>query len=298
MLCYFYRPIFLCSYSCQPCFFLFVFADFLINLPKYIKHTTIFSIPAINCYFFQSFLCPSQCLCKGYAIYCYQTAIDMHSLPLNTTLLFMRYVTSNRTQEPAHDQQSRNTYPNLSLLNMTSSQIIPQILHEFLQLLPNLRVLLLQNASIIDLRWNFFTQMHQLNVLELQGNAIVILTSGCFFGTSEVLFLDLHKMSIHKIQSKSFEGMSSLRLLNLSHNKLEHLSDGIMQGTPSLLIIDLQGNAIKDIDVFMFHGLHIIVYASTPQMCCFVPQTSLCHVTTIRYLLNKTTANTLFSQLR
>ena len=36
--CYviFYRIIFLCSYSCQPCFFLFVYADFLINLPKYI----------------------------------------------------------------------------------------------------------------------------------------------------------------------------------------------------------------------------------------------------------------------
>ena len=35
LLCNFYRIIFLCSYSCQPCFFLFVFADFLINLPKY-----------------------------------------------------------------------------------------------------------------------------------------------------------------------------------------------------------------------------------------------------------------------
>ena len=222
----------------------------------------------------------------------------MHSLPLNTTFLYMRYVTSNRTQEPAHHQQSRNIYPNLSLLNVTSSRIIPQILHDFLQLLPNLRVLLLQNASMIDLRWNFFTQMQQLNVLELQGNAIVILTSGCFFGTSEVVFLDLHEMSIHKIQSKSFEGMSSLRLLNLSHNKLEHLSDGIMQGMPSLFIIDLQGNVIKDIDALMFHGLHIAVYTSTPQMCCFVPLTSLCHVITIRYLLNNITANTLFSPLR
>ena len=33
----FLRIIFLCSYSCQPCFFLSVFADFLINLPQYIK---------------------------------------------------------------------------------------------------------------------------------------------------------------------------------------------------------------------------------------------------------------------
>ena len=41
LFCYFYRIIFLCSYFCQPCFLLFVFADFLINLPKYRRNKHI-----------------------------------------------------------------------------------------------------------------------------------------------------------------------------------------------------------------------------------------------------------------
>ena len=206
---------------------------------------------------------------------------------MNTTLLYLRNVAISRSQKPVPDIQSLNIYRSLSLLNMTSSQIVPQILHDFLQLLPNLRILLLQNLSITDLRLNFFTKMEYLHVLELHGNLIDILTSRCFLGTSEVLFLNLHNMSIYKIQSKSFEGMSSLRLLNLSYNKLEHLSDGIIQNLPSLTIIDLQGNVITDINVLTFHSLNIIVYTTTPQLCCFVSLTSSCHVDKIRYLRNK-----------
>ena len=215
---------------------------------------------------------------------------------MSTTLLYLRNVAISKSQKPVRDIQSLNIYPNISLLNMTSSQIVPQILHDFLQLLPNLRVLLLQNSSITDLRLNFFTKMEHLNVLELQGNVINILTSRCFLGASEVLFLNLHKISIYKIQSKSFEGMSSLRLLNLSYNKLEHLSDGFIQNLPSLTIIDLQGNAIRDINVLTFHSLNIIVYTTTPQMCCFVSLTSSCHVDKIRYLRNKIIVDTLFLQ--
>ena len=82
----------------------------------------------------------------------FQTPIDLHSLPMNTTLLYLRSVTSIRRQEFSNDTQSTFIYLNLSLLNMTNSGIVPQILHNFLQLLPKLRVLLLRHSSITNLR--------------------------------------------------------------------------------------------------------------------------------------------------
>ena len=234
-------------------------------------------------FIFQNFLCPPQCLCKGHAIYCVQTAVNMRNIPENTTLLYLTHATSSSQQGPVDDKQLSNICPHLSLLNMTSCRLAPQDVYDFLLRVPNLRVLLMTNASLTNLRMNFFVHLQKLNVLDLQGNHIYILTSRCFFGSSGVHLLDLHGMSISTIHFKSFEGMTSLRLLNLSHNNLERLSSGIVQSIAALSIIDLRGNILKDIHVLLFHGKPLMVYTSTLQMCCFAPSTSMCYVPDFRY---------------
>ena len=231
---------------------------------------------------FQSFLCPSRCLCKGHAIYCHLTVVDLRSIPINTTLLYLSYVEVYNTHRADHVLQAGHTYPHLTLVNITDSRIVPQDLREFLSFLPNLRVMLMQNASLMDLKWNFFRRLHKMQILELQRNTISILTSGCFFGCSEVISLDLHGLFIRNIQPKSFDGMASLQLLNLSYNRLEHLSDDIMQTLYALSIIDLRGNDLKGIHAHTFHGLDATIYTTSPQMCCFVPPTSTCYVTDLR----------------
>ena len=231
---------------------------------------------------FQNFLCPSQCICKGHVIYCHLTGVNMSSIPTNTTLLYLSHVEVYNTQGDDHVQQAEHSYPNLTLVNITDSQIAPQVLYEFLLFLPNLRVLLMHNASLIELRWNFFMRLHKMQILELQRNNISILTSGCFLGCSEVTSLDLHGMFIRIIQSKSFDGMASLQLLNLSYNRLEHLSDDIMQTMYALSIIDLRGNKFKRIHSHTFYGLDATIYTTSSQLCCFVPPTSTCYATDLR----------------
>ena len=218
-------------------------------------------------------------MCKGYAIYCFQTDVNIMDIPANTTLLYLKEVTSSNTLEPQH----QNTYPYMSFLNMTDCRMVPRVVYKLLRFLPNLRVLLMQNASITDLSWGFFALLEKMQILELQSNHIHTITSRCFLGSKGVQLLDLHSMSISVIQSKSFEGMSSLKLLNLSYNKLEHLTHGILQATDSLFIVDLRGNALRDIHVQAFYGLDIIIYTSAQQMCCFVPSTSACYIHDLRY---------------
>ena len=224
-----------------------------------------------------------QCLCKGHIIYCFQTVINIAALPVNMTFLYLSEVVNSISQNPGYDNHEQRKYPNLSLLNMTNSRIQQDIIYNFLLKVPNLRILLMTNCSINDLNKKFFTRLHKLNVLELQGNQIHLVSSECFLGTSGVPLLDLHGMSIRLIQPKSFEGMTSLKLLNLSYNELEDLSDEMLQYLPALSIVDFRGNTFTDIHSFAFHGVHINVYTSIQPMCCFVPATSTCLMDSRRY---------------
>ena len=174
---------------------------------------------------------------------------------------------------------------------MTNSRIASKKIYSFLLRLPNLRVLLMQNTSITNLQWNFFEQLQNLSVLELHGNHIHMLTSRCFLGLSHVLLLDLHNMTIRSMHSKSFEGMASLRLLNLSYNELEHLTSGTIQSAENLTIIDLRGNLFTDVDLLFFYDKHITIYTSTIELCCFVPQTSICYVPQSSYFGHISTAS-------
>ena len=219
-------------------------------------------------------------------IYCYQTRVGLQTIPVNTTQLYLREITSNTTQvQPRiHDgQQSQKLYPYLSTLDLTSSRIVPHTIYDFLKQVPNLRVLLMHNVSIRDLSRKFFTELQNVQVLELQENHFEVLTSLCFMGLSNVLLLDLHHMPIKKVEPKAFEGMSSLKLLNLSYNKLTHFTEDVFESLKELSIVDLRGNTLNDIHWLTFQRLHATVYASSQHMCCFVPPTSTCFVTKLRY---------------
>ena len=189
------------------------------------------------------------------------------------TLLYLPYTTSRIHN---FDDQLFN-FIELGLLNMSNSKIATNVIKNFLHYLPNLRVLLMRNTSVRDLYPNFFTNLRFLAILDLQENSISLLTSRCFKGLVSVTSLDLHDSNIKKIQSKSFDGMYSLQLLDLSNNLLDYLDDDIFQ---SLIIhlrfIDLRGNTFKEIDINTFKKLHILLYVSTVQLCCYIDASSIC----------------------
>ena len=195
------------------------------------------------------------------------------------TFLYLPYTTS-RTND-LNDQLFN--FIGLGLLNMSNSRIATNVIKNFLHYLPNLRVLLMRNASVRDLYPNFFTNLRLLTILDLQENSISLLTSGCFTGLVSVTSLDLHHNNIKKIQSKSFDGMDSLQLLDLSNNLLDYLDDGIFQTLiMHLRYIDLRGNTFKEIGINTFKNLHVLLHVSTVQLCCYVDATSICFKENLR----------------
>ena len=228
----------------------------------------------------QDFQCPSQCICKGHVIYCAHTSVDMYSIPVNVTLLYLAYVTDG-THQPCDKQLE--TYTNLSLLNISNSKVVDCVIYNFLLFLPNLRILLMRNTSITDLSSTFFTRLPMLTILDLQGNFIPVLSSGSFNGSISVPLLDLHGMMIRKIESRGFEGLLSLHILNLSYNKMDKLVEGRFQYLVSLKVLDLRGNIFKSIQSYTFTGLHILLLTTYEQPCCYAEVWVACSPTIRRY---------------
>ena len=221
---------------------------------------------------FQDFECPPQCLCKGHAVYCTHTDVDIYKLPTNMTLLYLPYTTSRTDNYGA----PMSIFSDLGLFNLSHSRIAPNIIRNFLEYVPKLRVLIMRNCSIHELSLRFFTHLRFLNILDLQENSFPVLTGGCFTGLFTVPSLDLHNLHIHELQPKTFQGMSSVQLLNLSTNLLVYLDDNIFQSMTKLISVDLSGNAFKRIDSNTFNQMYSLVLVTTNQLCCFVDAPSIC----------------------
>ena len=236
----------------------------------------MFQITSMYLYQFQDFHCPPECLCKGHAVYCTHTEVDIYRLPINMTLLYLPYTTSRANNL---DVQLSN-FPDLGLFNMSHSRIAPSILRNFLSYLPKLRVLLMRNCSIHDLSPNFFNHLRSLHILDLQENVFPVLTSRGFTGLITVSSLDLHDLHVYELQSKTFQSMNLMHLLNLSTNMLDYLDDGIFQSLTRLVSVDLSGNPFKEIDSNAFKKMYSLVVVSTIQLCCYVEPPSICiHIT-------------------
>ena len=175
-------------------------------------------------FIFQNFVCPPFCICKSHAVYCAYTGVDVFSFPLNTTLLYLLNTTSSSME--LNDLHSTD-FLNLLVLNMSASQIPFQIIQQFLDFLPNLRVLYMRNSLITNLDGIHFKNLWKLQILDLQLNSIHSLSSRCMLGLSYVLDLDFHQMSTRYIQSRAFEGLYLLELLNLSNNSVGVLNRNI-----------------------------------------------------------------------
>ena len=230
-------------------------------------------------FIFQNFVCPPFCICKSHAVYCAHTGVDVFSFPLNTTLLYLLNTTSISME--LYDLHSTD-FLNLLVLNMSASQIPFQIIQQFLDFLPNLRVLYMRNSLITNLDGIHFKNLWKLQILDLQLNSIHSLSSRCMLGLSYVLDLDFHQMSTRYIQSRAFEGLYLLELLNMSNNSVGVLNRDIFHDLPSLLHVDITHNVIIDIHISTFHGLDIIVSVSSNIICCYMKNPANCETETLR----------------
>ena len=103
------------------------------------------------------FSCPSECLCKGYSVYCNSssTIVSLEKLPNQLVALYLHY-----SELVGFHQQNSLPFTSLVILDVAHCQSFGSISSVTLYQLSKLRVLNLQNTSIITLRDMLFVNLH------------------------------------------------------------------------------------------------------------------------------------------
>ncbi|XP_045777404.1 protein artichoke-like [Maniola jurtina] len=100
--------------------------------------------------------------------------------------------------------------------------------------------------KIVDVDLNSFTELINLNALDISSNNFVnSITANLFRGLYKVKSLDLSNTRLISCLNQSFSGMISLKYLNISHGHLETIEYDTFKATGAIKIIDLSYNNLE-----------------------------------------------------
>ena len=225
------------------------------------------------------FSCPSECICKGYSVYCNssRTVVSLVKLPYQLTALYLHY-----SELVGFDQHSSLPFTSLVILDVAHCHSFGSISSVTLYQLSKLRVLNLQNTSIITLHDMLFIRLHSVQQFNILHNTIYILHDYAFTGLSEITELDLHALGITYISQMSLYGLTSVQTLNLSMNRLSQLSMDVFSYLDSLVSLDISGNKLTSIHIGALVPFHSIVRMNTTKVIechCYMNELFDCHAT-------------------
>ncbi|XP_007946326.1 leucine-rich repeat-containing protein 19 [Orycteropus afer afer] len=134
-----------------------------------------------------------------------------------------------------------------------------------------------KDVTILDLSYNQITlnvrnirtlQMYVLlTELYLIENNIFILHNNSFSNLSNLEILNICRNSIYVIQQGAFIGLNKLQQLHLCQNKIVQLDPDIFVPLQNLILLNLQGNLIRSFDVPQLFHLELIILHGNPWNC-------------------------------
>ena len=225
------------------------------------------------------FSCPSECLCKGYSVYCNSssTIVSLEKLPNQLVALYLHY-----SELVGFHQQNSLPFTSLVILDVAHCQSFGSISSVTLYQLSKLRVLNLQNTSIITLRDMLFVNLHSIQQFNILHNTIYVLHNYGFTGLSEITELDLHALGVIYISQMSLYGLTSVQTLNLSMNRLSQLSMDVFSYLDSLVSLDISDNMLTSIHIGALVPFRSIVRMNTTKVIechCYMDDLFDCHAT-------------------
>ncbi|GFS07143.1 Toll-like receptor Tollo [Elysia marginata] len=124
---------------------------------------------------------------------------------------------------------------------------------------PKLQTLVLDNNRISSINASSsFTNLPELQLLNISLNAITELPSNCFLGTPNLKALDASNNKLTNIRSSVLSGMTQLFYLNLAHNDISSMGFTLFRNTPSIKYLYLQHNKIGFLPrLNTMHGLSL-----------------------------------------
>ncbi|KAJ8973298.1 hypothetical protein NQ317_008174 [Molorchus minor] len=125
------------------------------------------------------------------------------------------------------------------------SSLVPINLEsDFLENLPNLRQLQLQN-TIDKIYPNMFNYTPKLEILHLSQNLISELPNRVFQNLPDLRMLHLWNNQLTSLENETFAGLGQLTSLELSNNQIVHLDDDTFSDLVHLVNISLRRNKLK-----------------------------------------------------
>ena len=125
------------------------------------------------------------------------------------------------------------------------------------QNLPKLQVLKLDNNKLVNLTSDSFAGPcdQQLKMLYLQSNELTYLPHDLFNSTTKLRYLDLKQNRLVQVSSDLFKSLRPLFKLYLDDNAISNLTVGVFDSLGELWYLDLSGNDISNLPVSVFDSL-------------------------------------------
>ena len=202
--------------------------------------------------------CPKSCECTlGYRQWlstCIQDNSTLSDLIVYTPT--RRGLSFNNTDLHAIQQDAFLGLEEVVVLILSNNKL-SMLQPTVCQNLPKLQVLKLNNNRLVNLTSNSFSGPceHQLRVLYLQSNKFTYLPYDLFQSTSKLSYLNLKHNRLVQLSSNLFNSLEVLVELWLSENAISTLPAGVFDSLSDLEILDLSGNEVSTLQDGVFEYL-------------------------------------------
>ena len=209
----------------------------------------------------QSFICPENCVCITYAVYCLG---DLYAFQ------FSKYIRLFYASEIKLKFRLLEVEHLLSL-TIENSDLAVVKPYLFTKLPSLLHLKLVGVSNVFMLKGRPFQYLNKVSKFIFQQNHLPELDSSFFFGLVNIECLDLHNVSIKKINHLAFYGLITVKELNISFNDIQYLHTSTFIHVLRLKTLDLRGNEIRMISSReMLFARRIDVYVETGHICCYL----------------------------
>ncbi|CAO1318588.1 unnamed protein product [Diamesa hyperborea] len=181
---------------------------------------------------------------------CYQTHNIYHKCVGKNLLITNKDIALNHTItiQIDKDHNITTTYIDVEIED-SQMYFIPM---ELFQNIPNLKNLVIRNASIEVIYPNTFSAAFHLYYLTLSHNNISFLPEDAFKNASDLQSIKLDNNQLISLSENIFKSLSNLRVLELSHNKIKNLPYNVFHDLTSLEFLYLAFNEISVLSLYQF----------------------------------------------
>ena len=134
----------------------------------------------------------------------------------------------------------------------------------------NCTMLDLSGNAIVIIETGTFERLAHLGELLMNSSQIAKIGEGAFRNLTDLIKLDLANNKLQTLENEMFEGLVRLEVLDLSENKINHIREGSLQPMKALKQLNLRNNQLRTISKSEFEFLsqiQSVQLAQNPWSC-------------------------------